>query len=75
MMMICKGFVRSGRGLILRYYPGIRLEGLKKNTNSIRMTGRRVLNPGPPEYEAGVVTTRPRRSVKVDFTPCHSTRG
>jgi hypothetical protein len=29
-----------------------------------RSTGRN-LNPGPPEYEAGVLTTRPRRSMPV----------
>jgi len=48
--------VGSGRGLILRYYPGIRLEGLRKTTKtSIRIAGRRGrdLNPGPPEYETG----------------------
>jgi hypothetical protein len=25
---------------------------------------RRDLNPGPPEYEAGMLTTRPQRSVQ-----------
>jgi hypothetical protein len=29
MMIIGKDLLGSGRGLILRYYPGIRLEGLK----------------------------------------------
>jgi hypothetical protein len=58
--------VGSGRGLISRYYPGIRLEGLRKTTKiSIRIAGRqdREPNPGPPEYEAGVLATRSRRSV------------
>jgi hypothetical protein len=43
--------------IILRYYPGIRLEELRKTTKtSIRIAGRqsRDLNPGPSEYEAGV---------------------
>jgi hypothetical protein len=47
----------SGRGLILRYYPPIRMVGLKRTTKtSIRVAGRqgRDLNPRPPKYEAGV---------------------
>jgi hypothetical protein len=36
---IRKNFVGSGRGLILRYYPGIRLEGLRKTTNSVTVAG------------------------------------
>jgi hypothetical protein len=51
--------VGSGRGIILKYYPGIRLEGLRITTKtSIRIAGRRGrdLNPGTPEYEAGVLT-------------------
>jgi hypothetical protein len=51
--------VGSGRGIILKYYPGIRLEGLRRTTKtSIRIAGRRGrdMNPGPPEYEAGVLT-------------------
>jgi hypothetical protein len=63
---IWKDLVGSGRGLILRYYPGIHLEGLRKTTkNSIRMAGLRGrdLDPGPPEYEAGVLMTWPRPSV------------
>jgi hypothetical protein len=32
----------SGRGLILRYYPGITLDGLRKNTNiSVRIAAIR----------------------------------
>jgi hypothetical protein len=56
----------SGCGLILRYYPGIRLEVLRKTTKDLsqdsRYTGRE-LNPETPKYEPGVLTTRPRRSV------------
>jgi hypothetical protein len=50
----------------LRYYPVICLEGLRKTTKNLSQDRRslgRDLNPGPPEYEAGVLTTRPRRSV------------
>jgi hypothetical protein len=42
------------------------LGGTEENhKTSIRRAGRRdrVLNLGPPEYEAGVLTTRPRRLV------------
>jgi hypothetical protein len=58
-------FVGVGRGLILRYYPGIRLAGLLKTTKSLNKAGRRGrdLNPGPPEYEAGVLDTLPRCSI------------
>jgi hypothetical protein len=58
--------VESGRGLILGCYPGIRLEELRKTTiTSIRIAGLwdRESNPRPPEYEVGVLITRPRRSV------------
>jgi hypothetical protein len=61
-----KDLVGSGRGLILGYYPVIRLEGLRKTTKiSIRIAGHRgrEFNPGPPECVSGVLTTRPRRSV------------
>jgi hypothetical protein len=51
-------------GLILRQYPGIRLEGLKTTTkNQGNLSPSQDLNPGLPEYEAGVLTTLPRRSV------------
>jgi hypothetical protein len=69
--------VASGCALILRYYPGIRLDGLRKTTKtSIRIGGRRGrdLNPGPPEYEAGVLPTRPLRYV-LNLLAYISTRG
>jgi hypothetical protein len=53
----------SGRGLILRYYPGICLEGLREITENLSQDSRsscRDLKPGLPEYEAGVLTTRKR---------------
>jgi hypothetical protein len=58
--------VGSGRGLILRYYPGISLQGLKKTTNYLDQDSRSPgpgLNPKPSEYEAVVLNTLPRRSV------------
>jgi hypothetical protein len=51
----------SGRGLILRYSPGICLEGLRKFTENFSQDSPspgQYFNPGPPEYEAGVLTTR-----------------
>jgi hypothetical protein len=51
----------SGHGLVLRYYF---LKGLRKPRDSkdSRSPGRD-LNPSRPEYEAGVSTTQPLRSV------------
>jgi hypothetical protein len=57
----------SGRGH-LRYYPDICLEGLGKTTKNLNHESRspgRHSNPGPPEYEAGVLTSQPRRSVAI----------
>jgi hypothetical protein len=48
------------------YYLGIRLEGLRKTAKPPRDDSRspgRDFNPGSPEYEAVVLTTRPRRPV------------
>jgi hypothetical protein len=60
---IAKDLAGSSCGLILRYYPGIRLEGLGKITKNlaIRIASRwgLELNPGPPEKEVGVLTIRP----------------
>jgi hypothetical protein len=64
---IGKDFERSGSALILRYYPGIRLEILRKTMKNLSQDSRspsRNFNPGPPEYE-GVLSTRPRRSVPL----------
>jgi hypothetical protein len=58
MLMIWKGFGRKRSWPILRYYPGIRLDGLRKPTKkTIRIAGSRIrfFNPRPPEYEAGVL--------------------
>jgi hypothetical protein len=43
-MISGKNLVGSGRGLILRYYPGIRQEGLRKTTNNLNQDSR---PPGP----------------------------
>jgi hypothetical protein len=66
-----KGCGRKRSWLILRYHPGIRLDGLRKTMTKISSDSRfpeRDMNPGPPEYEAGVLTNRPRRSVKERWT-------
>jgi hypothetical protein len=47
----------------LRYYSGICLEELRKTTNTLSQGSRslgRDLNSRPPEYKAGVLTTRTR---------------
>jgi hypothetical protein len=51
-----------------KYYTGICLEGLTKTMKNLSQDSRspgRDSNPGPPEYYAGMLTTRPRRSVIV----------
>jgi hypothetical protein len=56
---IGKDLAGSGRGLILKYYPRIRLEELRKTTENLSQDSRssgRKSNPWPPEYEAGVPT-------------------
>jgi hypothetical protein len=58
----------SGRVLILKGYPGIFLEELRKTTKNLsqesRLPGRDLILV-TTEYEAGVLTTRVRRSVKA----------
>jgi hypothetical protein len=49
----------------LRYYPNICLEDLRKSTKNLSQDSRYPgwdLNPGPPEYDAGVLNCS---------TPCH----
>jgi hypothetical protein len=61
-MMKWEGLEGSSHGLILRYYPGICLEGLSKSMKNLCQDSWSPgldLNPGPPEYEAGVLTIRP----------------
>jgi hypothetical protein len=48
------------------YYIGIGMKGLRKTTKNLSQDSRspgRDLNPGHPEYEAGLSTTRKRCSV------------
>jgi hypothetical protein len=50
----------SGRGLILRCNLGIRLEEPRKTTKTLSPESwfpGQDLNPGPPECEAGMLTT------------------
>jgi hypothetical protein len=51
----------------IKYYPGIFLEKLRKTTKDLSQDMRstdRDLNPGSVKYEAGVLTTEPRHTVK-----------
>jgi hypothetical protein len=63
-MMNWKGF---GRGLILKHYPGIRMVGLRKTTKNLRIASlqAKIWTRDPPEYEAGVVSTRRSLFLKV----------
>jgi hypothetical protein len=60
-----KEYERKRSGTNYRYYPGIWVEGLRKT--SARSPGRD-LKPGPPEYEVGVLPTRPRCPVRRSRT-------
>jgi hypothetical protein len=65
-----KNMTGSGRGLVLRYFPGIYLEGLKKYTKILNQDERpldRHVNPGLPQYEAGMLNTRPSRLVAAHY--------
>jgi hypothetical protein len=65
--LIGKDMEGSCCGLSLKYYTGIRLEGLRKATENFSQDSRfphRYLKLEPPEYEAVVLTTQPRRSVR-----------
>jgi hypothetical protein len=47
-----------------RYKPGICLDGLRETTKTLSqdsVSPGRYLNPRSPEYEAGLLTTLPRR--------------
>jgi hypothetical protein len=61
---IRKDLEESGRRIILRYYLGIRMEGLRKSTKNVSQDSRspdRDLKPH--KYEAQLLTTRQWRSV------------
>jgi hypothetical protein len=56
----------SSSSIMIRCYPGIFLEGLRKTVKHLSQDSRSPgwnLNTGSPEYEAEVLTTRPLRSV------------
>jgi hypothetical protein len=68
----------SGRVLILRNNPVICLEGLRKTTKNFSQYScylGRDMNPGSPEYEAGVLATRPRRSDFCDIEKWRACKG
>jgi hypothetical protein len=55
---------RTRKETVVAYYPGIFLEGLRNTTKNLSPGSRspgRDLKPKLPEYEAGVLTTQPRR--------------
>jgi hypothetical protein len=61
-----KGSGMKRSWLNFKVSSGIHLKGVRKTTkNSIRIAGRRgrESNPGPPNYEAVVLTTPRQRSV------------
>jgi hypothetical protein len=65
-----KGVERSGCCIVLRLFPGIRLDRLRKSTRILSQDSRssiRDLNPKTPEYETGVLTFQPRSSVLENF--------
>jgi hypothetical protein len=60
----------SGGGLISTYYPSICMDGLRKATKTLSQDSRspdRDFNPGLPEYDAGVLTTRPWHPVCIEW--------
>jgi hypothetical protein len=60
----------SGCATILRFFPGICLEGLRKNTENLNQDSSspdRDLNPEHPKYKAGVLTTWPRCSAYRNY--------
>jgi hypothetical protein len=62
--MNSKGLGRKRPWPNSKNYPGICLEGLRKTTNKQPSRSPvRDLDPGPPKHEAGLLITRPRRSV------------
>jgi hypothetical protein len=66
MMMNWRGFGRKRSWRKFNVLPGYSPEETERNQKNIKhdslWTGPR-FEPEPPEYEAGVLTTRPRRSV------------
>jgi hypothetical protein len=70
-----KGCGRKRSWPNLRYYPGICLEGLgKPRKTSVMIASLRDLNLGPPEYEAGVLTTELGRNEENEMDGAYSTK-
>jgi hypothetical protein len=74
-MMNWKGSGRKRSWPNLRNYPRICPEGLRITTKNLSQDSRslgRDLNLGPPEYETGLLSTTPQRSVNIvtGFTMC-----
>jgi hypothetical protein len=62
-MMNWKGFVRKQPCSDVKVLPHHSSGGPEENHEKLSqdtMSADRDLNPGPPEYEAGALTTRPR---------------
>jgi hypothetical protein len=60
--MNLKGFGRKWSWPNLRYYPDIYLEGFRKTMENLSQDSQfsgQDLNPGPPQYEVGMLTTQP----------------
>jgi hypothetical protein len=67
-----KAFGESVPGLIFRYYPGIRLEGLRKTTKPLSQDSRSLgqyLNPVPHEYEVLYICTSPTHATDFKTLP------
>jgi hypothetical protein len=68
---IGKDLVGSGRNLILRHYPDILVEVLRKPTKNLDQDSRSLgpdLNPGPSEYEARLLLAP--RQLLLALAPC-----
>jgi hypothetical protein len=64
----------------LTYYTGIRPKELRKTMRNLGQDNRssdRDFNPGPPNYEAGMIPARPQHSVIYisEILLCHVVNG
>jgi hypothetical protein len=53
-----------GKKVLSQHLPGVTEENHKTSSQDSQSPGQG-LNPLPPKYEAGVLTTRPQRLVKA----------
>jgi hypothetical protein len=60
---ICKEAVAAYFKALSRHLPGGTEENNENHSRDSWSPGRDI-NPEPPEYETGMITTRPRRSVQ-----------